>query len=76
MTAARCWGEEWLRGDTPCPKSGVEVVKDIPRPSKRNPGKTVGAERGHQKPDRLKPQSQKLIKLITWTTVWSSSMKL
>ena len=25
---------------------------------KRNPGKTVGAERGHQRADRLKPQSQ------------------
>ena len=26
---------------------------------KRNPNKTVSAERGHQKADRLKPQSQK-----------------
>ena len=26
---------------------------------KRNPSKTVGAERGHQRADRLKPQSQK-----------------
>ena len=26
---------------------------------KRNPGKTVGAERGHQRAYRLKPQSQK-----------------
>ena len=26
---------------------------------KRNPGEKVGAERGHQKADRLKPQSQK-----------------
>ena len=25
---------------------------------KINPGKTVGAERGHQRADRLKPQSQ------------------
>ena len=25
---------------------------------KRNPSKTVGAERGHQRADRLKPQSQ------------------
>ena len=27
--------------------------------SKRNPSKTVGTETGHQRTDRLKPQSQK-----------------
>ena len=30
----------------------------------------------HQRADRGKPQSQKLIKLITWTTALSNSMKL
>ena len=28
-------------------------------PGKKNPSKMVGAKRGHQRPDRLKPQSQK-----------------
>ena len=33
--------------------------EEIPRvQAKRNPSKTVGAERGHQRADRLKPQSQ------------------
>ena len=37
----------------------------------------VGAERGHQRADRLKPQLQKTnSNLITWTTVLSNSMKL
>ena len=34
--------------------------KEIPHvQGKRNPTKMVGAERGYQKADRLKPQSQK-----------------
>ena len=34
--------------------------EDIPHVrGKRNPSKTVSAERGHQRADRLKPQSQK-----------------
>ena len=43
---------------------------------KRNPSKMVGTERGHQRADRLKPQSQKLTNLITRTTALSNSMKL
>ena len=33
--------------------------KDTPHPSQRNPSKVVGAKTGHQRVDRLKPQSQK-----------------
>ena len=37
----------------------LEQLEDIPHvQGKRNPTKTVGAERGHQRADRLKPQSQ------------------
>ena len=43
---------------------------------KRNPSKTVGAERGHQRSDRLKPQSQTTSQSDTWTTALSNSMKL
>ena len=43
---------------------------------KRNPSKTVGVARGHQRADTLKPYSQKLANLITQTTAWSNSMKL
>ena len=49
----------------------VPLVQD-----KRNPSKTVGVARGHQRADRLKPQSQKLANLITWATALSNSMKL
>ena len=41
----------------------------------RNPSKRVEAERGHQRAERLKPQSQKT-NLITWTTALSNLMKL
>ena len=57
--------ERWPRGDIPRPRSGAAAAlcwsshKEIPRIlGKRNPSKTVGAERGHQREDRLKPQSQ------------------
>ena len=43
---------------------------------KGDPSKTVGAERGHQRADRLKPQSQPTRHLITQTTALSNSMKL
>ena len=56
-----------------------EVLKlprgDILRQGKRNPSKMVGAEGGHQRANRLKPQSKKLTNLITWTTALSNSMK-
>ena len=54
-----------LRGTTPRPRPGAAAAlfwssnEDIPHvQGKRNPNKTVGAERGHQRADRLKPQSQ------------------
>ena len=43
---------------------------------KSKPAKTVGAERGHQRADRQKPQSQKQANLITRTTALSNSVKL
>ena len=43
---------------------------------KRNPSKTVGVARGHQRADTLKPQSQKTSQSDHRTTVLSNSMKL
>ena len=42
----------------------------------RNPSKTVGTERGHQRADRLKPQSQKTGQSDHRTAVVSNSVKL
>ena len=54
------------RGDVPRPRSGAAAAlswsscEEIPHvQGKRNPSKMVGAERGHQRADRLKSQSQK-----------------
>ena len=43
---------------------------------KRNPSKTVGVVRGHQRADTLKPNHRQVVNLITWTTTLSNSMKL
>ena len=43
---------------------------------KRNPSKTVGVVRGHQRADMLKHNHRKLANLITQTTALSNSMKL
>ena len=43
---------------------------------KRNPSKTVGSERGHQRADRLKPQSQKTSQSDYMDHSLSNSMKL
>ena len=58
--------EQRLRGDNPHPRSGAVAAlcwsrrEEIPHvQGKRNPSKMVGTERGHQRADRLKPQSQK-----------------
>ena len=74
---------QWLRGVTPRPRQGGAAVlcwsghEEIPyAQGKRNPSKTVGAERGHQRSDRLKPQSQTTSQSDTWTTALSNSMKL
>ena len=61
----------WPRGATPRLRSGVAARKsystskvrssreEIPHiQGKRKPSKTVGTDRGHQRADRLKPQSQ------------------
>ena len=54
--------------------SSCEEIPNIQ--GKRNPSKMVGAERGHQRADRLKAQHRKLANLITWTTALSNSIKL
>ena len=71
MVAVWCWSsreeiphvqgqEQRPRGDTPRPRSEAKAVEETPHiQGKRNTSKTVGAERGHQRADRLKPQSQK-----------------
>ena len=53
------------RGTTPCPRSGAAAAlrwrshEERPRAQgKRNPGKTLGTEKGDQGAERLKPQSQ------------------
>ena len=43
---------------------------------KRNPSKKVGAKRGHQRADRLKPQSQETSQSDHSSTASSNSMKL
>ena len=87
-----CMKQEWLRGDTPRPRSGAVVERRYPTSKVRsssceeipqvqgkraldssprscheaiphlqgkgNWSKTVGTKRGHQRADRLKPQSQ------------------
>ena len=67
-----CTAQEQPRGATPRPRSGAAADRSYPTSKvrsggqeeithvqgKRNPSKTVGAERGHQRADRLKPQSQ------------------
>ena len=61
-----CVTQEWQRGATPCPRSGAAAAlswsshEDMPHvQGKRNPSKMVGAERGHQRADTLKPHSQR-----------------
>ena len=51
--------------------------EDIPNvQGKRNPSKMVGAERGHQRADRLKPQSQSASQSDHMDHSLSNSMKL
>ena len=50
---------------------GHEEIPNVQ--SKRNPSKMVGTERGHQRADTVKPQSQKLTNLITDTLDNSNS---
>ena len=55
-------------------RGGRDVIPLVQ--GKRNPSKTVGAERGHQRADRPKPQSQTTSQSDHRTTVLSNSMKL
>ena len=55
-------------------ESGWEEIPYVQ--GKRNPSKTVGAGRGHQRADRLKAQSQKANQSDHRTTALSNSMKL
>ena len=64
--------ERWLCGHrrAECSNSTFKVRRgsheEIPLfQGKRNPSKTVGVARGHQRADTLKPYSQKLVNLIT-----------
>ena len=51
--------------------------EEIPQvQGKRNPSKTVGVARGHQRADTLKQYSQKIKSNCTRTTALSNSMKL
>ena len=43
---------------------------------KRNPSKTVGAKRGHQRAGTLNHNHRQLADLVTWTTTLSNSVKL
>ena len=82
--------QEQPRGATPHPRSGAAADRSYPTSKvrsgsqeeithvqgKRNPSKTVGAERGHQRADRLNHHHRKLTNMITWTTALSNSMKI
>ena len=50
--------EQWLRF------AGASHEKIPHVQGKRNPSKTVGIARGHQRAETLKPYSQKLVNLI------------
>ena len=79
-----CVGTRGLRGATPRSKSGGATSalcwssgEEIPHvQGKRNPSKTVGVVRGHQRAETLKPYSQKTSQSNhTRTTALSNSMK-
>ena len=65
---------DWLWPMSKVRRGSCEEIPHVQ--GKRNPSKTVGVARGHQRPDRLKPQSRKLPNLTSWTTALSYSMKL
>ena len=81
--AAAATAQDWPRGATPRPRSGTVAAlcwsscEEIPHvQGKRNPSKTVCAERGHQRADRLKPQSQTTSQSDHMEHSLSNSMKL
>ena len=74
---------QWPRGATPHPRSGAVAAlcwsscEEIPQvQGKRNPSKTAGTERGHQRANRWKPQSQKSSQSDHVDHSLSNSMKL
>ena len=79
-----CVGTGGPRGATPRSRSGRAAAfcwsscEEIPHSQgKRNPSKTVGVARGHQRADTLKSYSQKTSQSNhTRTTALSNSMKL
>ena len=86
-----CTAQEQPRGATPRPRSGAAANRSYPTSKvrsggqeeithvqgKRNPSKTVGAERGHQRADTLKPQSQTTSQCDHMNhTVFSNTVKL
>ena len=87
-----CAGAGGPRGATPCSRSGevtsskvrsssctlLERREEIPHvQGKRNPSKTIGVARGHQRADTLKPWSQKTSQSNhTRTIALSNLMKL
>ena len=82
--------EQWPRGDAPRPRSGAVAERryswskirssdreEIPHvQGKRNPSKTVGTKRGHQRANRLKPQPKKTSQPDHTDHSLSNSMKL
>ena len=80
-----CFIEQLDAAERSYPTSKVRVVaalcrssrEEIPQvQSKRNPSKMVGTERGHQRTDRLKPQSQTTSQSEHMDHSLSNSMKL
>ena len=74
-----------LRGATLLPRYAAAAAlcrsshEEIPHvQGKRKPNKRVGneSERGNQRADRLKPQSQTTSQSVTWIIALSNSMKL
>ena len=53
-----------------------QPLGDTPHPNQRNHSNMVGTERGHQRTDRLKPQSQKNYQSNHMEPAFSISMKL
>ena len=78
-----CHDAERPRGATPRPRSGAAAAlcsnscEQIPHvQGMRNPSKAVGVARGHQRIDRLKPQSRKTSQSDHRPTALSKSVKL
>ena len=69
------WPRDLIQGKEQWLHFARAAMKRYPKP-KGNTNKTVGVTRGHQRADRLKPQSQKTSQSAHRTTALSNSMKL